>query len=175
MATRILLQLTVVLFLDFSLCAAQKKVEIMQPKTEFDIKLATEMLNGGNAQIKGVAYYEGRSPIGIKSSETIYARMGEKVFLYPLTPYIEEYLQLKKKNREGKRMATITPLANCYRIESKVYSNNGAFIFMGLKPGKYYLEALVLFPSGTGGQEASGIVEIKTNDEVVNFKLKHIY
>jgi hypothetical protein len=147
----------------------------MQPKVEFDIKLATQMLNDGNAQIKGIAYYEGRSHIGIKSSETIYARMGEKVFLYPLTPYIEEYLQLKKKNKEGKRIATISPLANCYRIESKVYNTNGEFIFTGLKPGKYYLEVIVLFPSGTGGQEASGIVTINSNNEIVEYKLKHIF
>lgn len=157
------------------ICKAQKKVEIMQPKVEFDIKLATDMLNDGNANIKGVAYYEGRSPIGIKSSETIYARMGEKVFLYPLTPYIEEYLQLKKKNKEGKRIATISPLANCYRIESKVYTTNGEFIFTGLKPGKYYLEVMVLFPSGTGGREASGIVEIKSENETVEYKLKYIF
>jgi hypothetical protein len=156
-------------------CFSQKPVEIMQPKVEFDLKQAAEVLNEGNSEIKGVAYYEDRTPIGIKVGETIYARPGEVVFLYPLTSYIEEYLSLKKKNKQGKRMAAISPLANCFRIESKVYSQTGDFAFIGLKPGKYYLETVVYFPSGIGGPETSGIVEIKTNGEVVDCKLKHIY
>jgi hypothetical protein len=48
---------------------AQKRVEIMQPKVEFDIKGASEMLNTGNAEIHGTAYYEGKSPLGIKIGE----------------------------------------------------------------------------------------------------------
>lgn len=153
----------------------QKPVKIMQPELEFDINQAANMLNGGNSQIKGVAYYEERTPIGIKVGETIYARAGTVVFLYPLSAYLEEYLTLKKKNKQGKRMAAISPLANSFRIESKVYSQTGDFTFVGLKPGKYYLETLVYFPSGIGGTEASGIAEIKADGDVVNFKLNYIY
>jgi hypothetical protein len=154
---------------------SQKPLEIMQPKEEFNVQQAMEMLNEGSAEIKGVAYYEDRTPIGIKVGETIYARSGEVVFLYPLTAYIEEYLSLKKKNKQGKRMAAISPLANCFRVESKVYSQTGDFAFVGLKPGKYYLETMVYFPSGIGGRETTGIVEIKTDGEVVSCKLKYIY
>ena len=154
---------------------AQKQVTIMQPKGEFDFKLATEMLNTGSSEIKGVAFYENRTPIGIKVGETIYARLGTVVSLYPITSYLEEYLSLKKKNKQFKRMATISPLASCYRIESKVYSLKGEFVFKGLKPGKYYLESIVYFTSGVGGKEVSGIVEIKSDGEVVDYKLKHIY
>lgn len=153
----------------------QKPIKILQPTAEFDIKQAMDMLNDGNSQIKGLAYYEERTPIGIKVGETIYARTGTAVFLYPLTAYLEEYLVLKKKNKEGKRMAAISPVANSFRIESKVYSQTGDFTFVGLKPGKYYLETLVYFPSGVGGRETSGIVEIKTDGEVVNYKLNYIY
>jgi len=147
----------------------------MQPEIEFNTKQAAEMLNEGKSEIKGVAYYEERTPIGIKVGETVYARFGAIVSLYPLTAYIEEYLDLKKKNKAGKRLATISPLASCFRIESKVYSLTGDFVFVGLKPGKYYLETLVYFPSGVGGREASGIVEIKTDGEVVTYKLNYIY
>ena len=153
----------------------QKPIKIMQPEAEFDVKQAMDMLNGGNSQIKGVAYYEERTPIGIKVGETIYARTGTVVFLYPLTAYINEYLSLKKKNKQGKRLAAISPIANSFRIESKVYSQTGDFSFIGLKPGKYYLETLVYFPSGVGGREASGIVEIKADGDVVNYKLNYIY
>ncbi len=115
---------------------SQKQVEIMQPKVEFDIKMASDMLNDGDAGIAGVVYYEKRTPIGIKVGETIYGRLGAVVTLYPLTPYIEEYLSLRKKNKEGKRIATISRVASCFRIESKVYGVKGEFGFRGLKPGK---------------------------------------
>ena len=166
--------LYIIFFLSFfNYASAQKKVEIVQPKVDFDIKKATEMLNAGNAEIKGIAYYEGKSPVGIKIGDKWFAKPGTIVFLYPITPYIEEYLELKKKNKEGKRLATISPLANCYRIESKVYNDKGEFIFMGLSSGKYYLETeinenLLIF-------EASGVVEIKSNEERINHLLKHTY
>lgn len=157
----------------FSNAYAQKKVEIVQPKVDFDIKKATEMLNTGNAEIKGIAYYEGKSPVGIKIGDKWFAKPGTIVFLYPMTPYIEEYLELKKKNKEGKRLATISPLANSYRIESKVYNDKGEFVFLGLSSGKYYLETvinenLLIF-------EASGVVEIKSDEEKINYQLKHTY
>lgn len=154
--------------------SAQKPIEIMQPKKEFDIQLASKMLNEGTSEIKGIAFYEGRTPIGIKIGETIYARVGVIVSLYPLTPYIEEYLSLKKKNKEGKRIATISSLANCFRIEAKIYSQKGEFFFAGLAAGKYYLESMVHFPSGIGGREVSAIVEIKSDGEKVECKLKYI-
>ncbi|QEC40975.1 prealbumin-like fold domain-containing protein [Pseudobacter ginsenosidimutans] len=154
---------------------AQKPVQVILPKTEFDIKQASEMLNEGNSEIKGVAYYEDRAPIGIKVGETIYARLGIVVTLYPVTAYMEEYLELKKKNRPNKRVAGISTLANCYRIETKIYGSQGEFVFKGLKPGKYYLESMVHFPSGSVAQEVSGIVEINKDGESVNFKLKHIF
>ncbi len=163
------------ILLTIQITFSQKPIKIMQPSVEFDIKQATEMLNAGNAEIKGKAYYEDRTPIGIKVGETIYARVGVVVFLYPVTAYLEEYLKLKKKNKAGKRIASISPIANCFRIESKIYSQTGDFVFKGLKPGKYYLETIVHFPSGVGGPEASGIVEIKTDTEIVDYNLKHTF
>ncbi|MCG2613781.1 hypothetical protein LZZ85_05795 [Terrimonas sp. NA20] len=172
-AARIMLVPCLMLFALVS--SAQKQIEIMQPKKEFDIQLASKMLNEGTSEIKGYAYYEERTPIGIKVGETIYGRVGVVVSLYPLTPYIEEYLSLKKRNKEGKRIATISSLANCYRIESKIYSQKGEFLFVGLAAGKYYLESLVHFPSGIGGREVSAIVEIKNNGDKAECKLKYIY
>lgn len=155
--------------------SAQKQIPVIQPKKEFDIELAAKMLNEGTAEINGVSYYENRSLVGIKIGETIYGRLGMVVSLYPLTPYLEEYLSLKKKNKSGKKLVTISPLASSFRIESKIYSLKGEFTFKGLLPGKYYLESIVHFPSGVGGSEVSGIVEITTDGEKVEYKLKHIY
>lgn len=163
----------ILLFLSGLVVHAQSKVEIMQPKIAFDVQLATEMLNTGNAQILGVAYYEGKSPLGIKIGDKWYAKPGSTIYLYPLTPYLKEYLELKSKNKEGKRMATISSLANSYRVEARVYNNKGEFIIPHLSVGSYYLETeisenLLVF-------EASGIVEIKTDNEKVVYSLKHTY
>jgi hypothetical protein len=159
----------------YSLVKAQKPVEIMQPSISFDDSVASKMLSGGTAAIKGIAYYEGRTLIGIKSEATVYAPVGTIAALYPLTPYIEEYLKLKKKNKEGKRMATISRAAASCRIETKVFSAKGEFIIPGLRPGKYYIESIVNFPSGIGGKEVSEVVEIKSDGETVQCKLNHIY
>jgi hypothetical protein len=169
------LKILVLLLFNYSLTKAQKPVEIMQPAIPFDDSVANKMLNGGTAIIKGMAYYEGRTLIGIKSEATVYAPVGTVVSLYPLTPYIEEYLKLKKKNKEGKKIATISRQAASYRVESKVFSVKGEFIIPGLKPGKYYIESIVSFPSGIGGREISEVVEIKTDGETVQCKLNHIY
>ncbi len=155
---------------------AQKEIELMLPKTAFDFKLATDMLNGGKSEIKGVAFYEERAGlIQRKIGDPVYARVGEVVSLYPITPYFAEFLELQKKNKAGKRIAAISREVNSFRILTKVYSLIGEFIFIGLAPGKYYLETTVYFPSGIGGPEVSGVVEIKTDGEIANVILKKKY
>jgi UDP-N-acetylmuramyl pentapeptide phosphotransferase/UDP-N-acetylglucosamine-1-phosphate transferase len=158
-----------------NLVKAQKPIQVMMPAGKFDDSLASKMLNGGTAIVKGIVYYEGRTLIGIKSEATVYAPVGSVVALYPLTPYIDEYLKLKSKNKEGKRMAAISRQAASYRIESKVFSDKGEFAIQGLRPGKYYIESLVNFPSGIGGKEVSAVVEIKSEGETIQCKLNHIY
>ncbi len=155
---------------------AQKEIELMLPKTTFDFKLATDMLNTGRSKINGVAFYEERAGlIQRKIGDPVYARVGQVVSLYPITPYFAEYLELQKKNKAGKRIAAISREVNSFRILTKVYSLKGEFIFLGLAPGKYYLETVVYFPSGVGGPEVSGVVEIKTDGETANIILKKKY
>jgi hypothetical protein len=101
--------------------------------------------------------------------------MGAIISLYPITPYLEEYLQLKQKNKEGKQVAAITSLAASFRIETKILSEKGEFVITGLKPGKYYLQGDISFPSGIGVQEVSNVVEIKNDGEMVSCKLHKIY
>jgi hypothetical protein len=155
---------------------AQKQIEVVLPKTEFDFKLATDMLNTGKSKISGVAFYEERAGlIQRKIGDPVYARVGEVVSLYPITPYFAEFLELQKKDKKGKRMAAISREVNSFRILTKVYSLKGEFIFTGLAPGKYYLETTVYFPNGVGGPEVSGVVEIKTDGETASIILKKKY
>lgn len=155
---------------------AQKEIELVLPKTTFDFKLAADMLNTGKSEIKGIAFYEERAGlIQRKIGDPVYARVGEVVSLYPITPYFAEFLELQKKDKKGKRMAAISREVNSFRILTKIYSLKGEFIFIGLAPGKYYLETTVYFPSGAGGPEVSGVVEIKTDGEIANIILKKKY
>lgn len=152
---------------------AQKPVKVYEPQQAFDMKLAADMINTGTAQIKGSAFYDTRPPINLlNKGDIIYARPGVVVTLYPVTPYLEEYFDLKKKDKAGKRIAAISREANSFRILTKIYTATGDFAFFGLKPGKYYIETTVHFPSGVGGYEVSDIVEVKQDGEVVNVKLE---
>jgi hypothetical protein len=155
---------------------AQKEIELVLPKTPFDFKLATDMLNGGKSEIKGEAFYEERAGlIRRKIGDSVYARIGTVVTIYPITPYFAEFLELRKKDKKDKRMAAISRDVNSFRILTKVYTLKGEFVFKGLAPGKYYVETTVIFPSGIGGPEVSGIAEIKTDGEIVNVVLKKTY
>lgn len=173
-----LLILIVGIHLSFGLLSVvgQKDTEIVQPKTAFDFELAAKMINSGKSEIKGVAFYEDRSfLIRRKVGDSVYARIGTVVTLYPVTPYFAEFLELRKKDKKGKRMAAISREANSFRILTKVYSNQGDFVFKGLAPGKYYVETVIIFPSGADGPEVSGIAEIKNDGEIVTISLKKIY
>lgn len=166
------------LILGFSqITKAQKSnnINVVQPQTTFDFKLAADMINTGTSQIKGKALLENRAPIGRKISPDTYVRRGETVTLYPLTPYFAEFLELRKQDKKNKQIAAISREANSFRLLTKVYNDEGEFLFLGLKPGKYFLESFAHFSSGIGGHEINGIVEIKTDGEIVTFTLKEKY
>jgi hypothetical protein len=155
---------------------ARAQIELVLPKTPFDFELATKMINTGTSEIKGEAFYEDRQGLfRIKAGESTFARIGTVVTLYPVTPYFAEFLELRKKDKKGRRMAAISRDVNSFRLLTKVYSLKGEFVFKGLTPGKYYVETTVIFPSGAGGPEVSGIAEIKTEGESVKVVLKKTY
>lgn len=151
------------------------QVQQMLPKTTFNEAQAKAQMAPGNAMIKGVAYIEGRALLTNKKFEqTLYIRRGQIISLYPVTDYLLEYLELKKRNKEDKRIAVITPLANAYRIDYQVITETGDFVFINLKPGKYYITGLVHYATGVGGVEVSEIVELKNEGEVLQLKLNKI-
>lgn len=154
---------------------AQKivKVDIVQPQTTFDFKLATDMLNSGSSTIKGKILFETKT--GFFTKDKTWGKAGNKVSIYPITPYFNEFLELRKKDKKDKRMASISREANSFRIETKVYSVEGDFMFAGLKPGKYFIEGFVFFLGGVGGYQVEGIVEISTEGETVEAKIKSKY
>ncbi|MBS1606805.1 MAG: carboxypeptidase regulatory-like domain-containing protein [Bacteroidetes bacterium] len=112
--------------------------------TPFDSVAARSALAKGSCSIKGVAFTKPRTPYGFKAplAPRIYADR-ITVLLFPVTPYLLDYLEVKKKeNPKRLKFAYIDPVAWRYRYEA-ITNSVGEFTFPGLKPGKYYLEAIL--------------------------------
>lgn len=167
--------------------------------TPFDSASAGLALARGGASIKGVAFTKPRTGFGYKAplAKRIYANR-IKVLLFPVTPYLLEYLDVKKKENPRKlKFAYIDPVAWRYRYEATTNSV-GEFTFPYLKPGKYYLEAILPWNSSGYYDQYTGsgysdygttnyyqrqyynighydklydFVEIKEGEEIVKIKL----
>lgn len=107
----------------------------IRPKSELDVRVAQLALEPGAATIMGKACTTNRS-----HGQTFrdYLR-NEAVFLYPVTPYLEEILSLYEKSRPEDTVI-ISPLITQMRIEGRTNSD-GEFRFSQLKPGKYLIVA----------------------------------
>ncbi|GGH79198.1 hypothetical protein HNQ91_005154 [Filimonas zeae] len=111
-------------------------------KTPFDTVAARQALAEGNGTIKGVAF--------TRPNKTIYGRTGKKllankikIILFPVTPYLLEYLDLKKKENPKKlKFAYINPAAWRFRLEA-ITNSDGEFTFPKMKPGKYYIQGVL--------------------------------
>lgn len=165
----------VIILLSLFAFQVSAQIQTMLPKTPFNEEQAKQQLSKGKSMIKGIAFIEGRALLTNKKTEkTLYVRSGQTVSLFPVTDYLLEYLELTKKNKEGVRVAAISPLANAYKIDYKVITETGDFLFINLKPGKYYLISNVHYAGGVGAVEVSEFVEIKNDGDVVSLELKKI-
>ncbi|NTE00373.1 hypothetical protein G6M26_30690 [Agrobacterium tumefaciens] len=107
------------------------------PESIFDKNLAKDMLALGTSTIEGVA-----STKQYSDSKKQFAPEGTLVTLYPLTPYFEEFLKLRRRKENKKTSVYISDEAYKYRLETKTDAN-GRFKLEKLKPGKYYIECIV--------------------------------
>jgi hypothetical protein len=175
------------------------KKEVFYPKVAFDSLLAKKMLAKGTATIKGVAFTKAKNNVGIKSGRRIFANQ-IKVVLLPVTPYFNEWFELRKE-KESLRKRRYVYLSNAayrYRLEA-ITNSNGEFTFPEMKPGKYFLQGFLGYTkygyyneyTGTGYNSYGGqtnyyqqkqysvdhedrieeFVEVKENGEVVKVRL----
>lgn len=127
------------------------------PQVFFDKKLARERLGFGNSTIEGVASTKQKTSLGIKPllGERHYAKEGTVVMLFPVTPYFEEFYDMRKKYENKKTTVYMSEEAFKYRVEA-LTDNRGRFKFEKLKPGKYYLETIVNFTATASYQKQTG-------------------
>lgn len=123
-------------------------VEYLHIKKEFDENTSRNSLEFGNLTIKGKlysqTYYWGEdTPLfgGYYKAEPVYAT-NHKVFIYPYTPYLEEYLRLSKKARNLKYYKKYEVEADEKLYKYSLYAitdEYGRFTFPKMKPGKYLI------------------------------------
>lgn len=141
---------------------AQNKTYLL-PGTYFDPEQAANALQPGKSAIRGIAFTRGFKSTSIVGNSKLldklgpkqFARPGTTVTLFPLTPYFQEYLELRKKYKSGgKKVAVISNEAYKYRITTQVVDDKGNFQFTNIKPGKYLIEANVSFTkTGTASEQ----------------------
>ncbi len=127
------------------------------PQAFFDKKMAREMLSFGNSTIEGVASTKQKNNWGIKPllGQKHYAPKGTVVMLFPVTPYFEEFYNMRKKYENKKTTVYMSEDAFKYKLEA-LTDDYGRFKFEKLKPGKYYLETIVNFTATASYQQQTG-------------------
>lgn len=113
-----------------TLPVAKPKTNILSPSVEFDEESAKKALQPGGSIITGQACAAWKGNI-------IYAA-GQKVYLYPATPYWEQFVALSKKSKPGRD--EVVPLEAALRTRMEATANElGQFQFSKMKPGRYFL------------------------------------
>ncbi|ROI01399.1 hypothetical protein EGI16_17930 [Chryseobacterium sp. G0240] len=130
------------------------------PQVFFDKKLARDMLGFGNSTIEGVASTKQKNNWGIKPllGQKHYAPKGTVVMLFPVTPYFEEFYNMRKKYENKKTTVYMSEEAFKYRVEA-LTDDHGRFKFEKLKPGRYYLETIVNFTATASYQKQTGTTD----------------
>lgn len=148
--------LTFLFFSIFTISNAQNK---LFPQAFFDKKLAEEMLGFGTSTIEGVASTKQKNGYGFKAplAKKQYAPKGTVVTLFPLTPYFEEFLKLRRQKENKKNTVHISEEAFKYRVE-KTTDEYGRFSFIKMKPGKYYIESIVNFTAKGSYRQQTGTI-----------------
>jgi hypothetical protein len=135
-------------------CAIHAKDDYVFPSGAFDAAQAAAQLEPGTSTIRGIALAKemDTSFTGINLSTGHRAWSGTLVTLFPRTPYLEEWLKLRKKH--GNR-AVLSNQVFCHRVITRVTAK-GEFEFTDLKPGKYYIEAIVNYVQKTATDVQTG-------------------
>ncbi|WP_353147711.1 hypothetical protein [Chryseobacterium sp.] len=130
------------------------------PQVFFDKKLARDMLGFGNSTIEGVASTKQKNNWGIKPllGQKHYAPKGTVVMLFPVTPYFEEFYNMRKKYENKKTTVYMSEEAFKYRVEA-LTDDHGRFKFEKLKPGRYYMETIVNFTATASYQKQTGTTD----------------
>ncbi|KQN28648.1 hypothetical protein ASE92_19735 [Pedobacter sp. Leaf41] len=176
---------------------------ITYPSIKFDSVQTRNALTEGKGKITGVAFTRPRGTYGANNPPKKILAGKVKIQLFPVTPYFEEYYKLwkdkSKNNPKNNKYVYMADRAFRLRLEA-ITNSSGEFTFPNMKPGKYYLFANVNYDLSYNDKEYTGsgynaygktdyykqnayaknyndfletFVEVKTDGETVNIKLKN--
>ncbi|GGI50738.1 hypothetical protein GCM10011425_19500 [Mucilaginibacter galii] len=113
-------------------------------KNKFNKEEALAKLEKGTSVIIGTSYARDHARGGIallNLNKAQFAPKGTIVTIIPNSPYIEEWKEVNKKIRKGKKLieVPIDPNVQACIKTTKVYDDKGHFEFTNLMPGEYLL------------------------------------
>jgi hypothetical protein len=177
------------------------KITTLYPEASFDSTAAKAALALGKGKITGVAYTKPRTKLGYKAPLANKIKANKvTIMLFPVTPYLESWLALRKKKENLKKKVYVYMSNEAYRFRLEAITNSeGKFTFPDMKPGKYFLTAVIDWTTGTTYDSYTGsgydnyggrtdyyqkkqyytshserieeFVEVKEDGEMVNVKL----
>lgn len=172
------------------------------PTGKFDSLDAKKRLAVGTTSMQGVAFTKPKTKFGYKAplADRIYANH-IVVELFPLSPYFQEWYDLKRGKENLKKNIIVFMDNAAYRYRLTCETNNrGEFTFPKMKPGKYILVGNLPWTSSGSYDQYTGsgygsnggrtdyyqrqyysnshndflmeIVEVKEGDAITKVKLK---
>lgn len=125
----------------------QPQQRLLLVNAVFDPAEAKAALDPGTATIRGLScsYHDGG----------MYRPDYRAVYLLPLTPYLQEWLDLRKKARRNEVVAPLLQSAFEMRVETET-DDKGRFQFTRMRPGRYYLFMQFDFARAVSGQVYAG-------------------
>lgn len=120
-----------------------KPPKIIYPEFAFDSLTAREQLKRGKGTIQGIAFTKAKNSFGVKPllADRIYAT-NTRIVLFPVTPYFEAWRELRRKKESKKTYVYMSNEAYRFRLETMT-DNYGNFTFTEMKPGRYFIQAIV--------------------------------
>ena len=109
---------------------AGKQLNVLRPSSTFDLAAAKAALEPGTATIRGTACVRHIGNLVLGSNQPVY--------LFPATPYFQEWIELTHKAKAGRDQIDVAPGVAATRM-SGMTNGKGQFQFANMKPGKYYL------------------------------------
>ncbi|RFS26708.1 hypothetical protein DVR12_02665 [Chitinophaga silvatica] len=121
-----------------------EELDYLPIESKFDKEENLNKLEKGNSAIVGTAFardHNKGSLAVVNINRAQYAPIGTVVSILPNSPYIQEWKEVNRKIRKGKKLpeVPIDPnVAACIKT-TKVYDDKGHFEFTNLMPGEYIL------------------------------------
>ncbi|MCU0450091.1 MAG: hypothetical protein MUC97_09685 [Bernardetiaceae bacterium] len=123
--------------------AKKNQITVLYPSVKFDSLQAKAALAYGNTNIEGLVFTRPRTQFGYKAPLAgKIIGSGVRVILYPVTPHLEAWHKLRAKRENRRTRVYLDDAAGRYCLVTTT-DNYGRYKFERLKPGRYFLHAII--------------------------------